>query len=153
MTDPVSLFAGVWDVEEERLGYRHRRVALGPKLGAELLGTSLYELPTSERTWPYHWELGAEEWLIVVSGRPTLRVPAGERELDPGDVICFPEGEGGAHQVVNRARETALVLIVSTKPGVAIAGFPDSNKLYLSAPDRFEFVVRNEPVDYWEGEP
>ena len=49
-------------------------------------------MPPGEKLWPYHWELGCEEFLVVVSGTPTVRTPEGERELAPGDVVHFPEG-------------------------------------------------------------
>src|SRR5262245_40607688 len=81
-----------WDGQNDRAGYRHRVTAIGARLGAALLGGSLYELPPGERTWPYHYEVGCEEWLIAVSGQPTLRGPDGERELAPGDVAVFPRG-------------------------------------------------------------
>ena len=35
-------------------------------------------------SFPYHYEYGAEEWLLVVAGRPTLRAPDGEHELRRG---------------------------------------------------------------------
>jgi hypothetical protein len=35
--------------------------------------------------WDSENEIGCEEWLIAVSGPPTLRGPDGERELAPGD--------------------------------------------------------------------
>ena len=59
-----------WDSEQQRDGYRHRVAAIGPRLGGALLGGSLYELPPGESSWPYHYEHGAEEWLLVVAGRP-----------------------------------------------------------------------------------
>ena len=34
-----------------------------------------------------------EEWLLVVSGTPTLGGPEGERELVRGDVVVFARGE------------------------------------------------------------
>src|SRR6266508_1440363 len=34
-----------WDDENDREGFRHRAPAIGKRLGAELLGGSLYELP------------------------------------------------------------------------------------------------------------
>ena len=77
---------GDWDDQHDRDGYRHRATAIGKRLGASLLGGSLYELPPGEKTWPYHYEQGCEEWLLVVSGKPTLRSPDGEQTLEPGAV-------------------------------------------------------------------
>src|SRR5207244_5788116 len=103
-----------WEAEGDRDGYRHRRIAIGPLLGGgELLGGTLYELPPGEKTWPYHYELGCEEWLVVVSGRPTLRAADGERVLEPGDVAVFPSGPEGAHQLENRTGDTCRSLLLS----------------------------------------
>jgi hypothetical protein len=41
-----------WDGENDREGYRHRVAAVGTRLGASLLGGSLYERPPGEKTWP-----------------------------------------------------------------------------------------------------
>ncbi len=127
--------------------FHHRGQRLGPDLGAELLGCGLYDVPPDGRIWPYHWHAGNEEWLVVVAGRPTLRTPAGERELAPGDVVNFPEGEAGAHDVSNRSNETVRVAIFSTRrEGYAV--FPDSGKV-AAARGIFRLA---DSVDYWDGE-
>jgi hypothetical protein len=44
--DVLNLFGERdWDDENERPGYRHRRAVIGQRLGATLLGGTLYELP------------------------------------------------------------------------------------------------------------
>jgi uncharacterized cupin superfamily protein len=143
-----------WDSENDRDGYRHRVAAVGRRLGANLLGGSVYELPPGEKTWPYHYELGCEEWLIVLSGRPTLRSPDGEQELDPGDFAVFQEGPDGAHLVENRSDEPCRVLILSSKSPLAIVHYPDSGKVGLwSQQSGYDRMIRREPsLDYWEGE-
>jgi len=143
-----------WDAESDRDGFRHLRTAIGQRLGGRLLGGSLYELPPGERTWPYHYEQGCEEWLIVVSGKPTLRAPDGEHELEAGDVVVFPEGPAGAHQVINRSDERCRVVVLSSKAPLAIIHYPDSGKVGLwSQADGGQTNLRNGPVlDYWEGE-
>lgn len=40
---------------------------IGAALGGELLGATLYELPPGQRTWPFHFEHGNEEWLLCVA--------------------------------------------------------------------------------------
>jgi uncharacterized cupin superfamily protein len=152
----VNLFAAQeWDAENDEEGYRHRRVAAGKALGAKLLGGSLYELAPGERTWPYHWEEGCEEWVLAVSGRPTLRGPDGERELAPGDVAVFPEGPEGAHQLLNRTDEPCRVLILSSKAPMAVVHYPDSGKvgIWTQAGGGYQTLLRADAtVDYWEGE-
>jgi uncharacterized cupin superfamily protein len=149
-----NLFGDDWDGEQDRDGYRHRVVAIGRRLGGRLLGGSLYELPPGEATWPYHYEHGCEEWAIVISGRPTLRTPDGEDELEPGDAAVFPEGPAGAHRLENRTAEVARVLLLSSKSSVAIVHYPDSGKVGLwTADGGYDRLLRTEPsLDYWEGE-
>ena len=143
-----------WDNENDRDGYRHRVAAVGRRLGGKLLGGSVYDLPPGEKTWPYHYEVGCEEWLIVLSGRPTLRTSDGDRELEPGDLAVFPEGPEGAHQVINRSDELCRILLLSSKASNVIVHYPDSAKVGLFSLARgYEAMLRSEPnLDYWEGE-
>ena len=92
-------------------GYHTSYVRVGPLLGAEQLGLSVYELPPGQSICPYHYENAEEEWLIVLVGRPTLRSPDGEQELQPWDCAFFPTGEEGAHKVTNSTEETVRVCI------------------------------------------
>jgi uncharacterized cupin superfamily protein len=150
----VNLFAEDWDRVEEREGFRARDMWVGAKLDAELIGGSVYELDPGEKTWPYHLHHANEEWLIVLRGKPTLRAPDGERELEEGDVACFPRGPDGAHQVINRTDETARVLIISTMVTPEIVEYPDSGK--LAARDakggRLALIRPGPQLDYWDGE-
>jgi uncharacterized cupin superfamily protein len=154
MSDVFNLLDGGLDGEEEKPGYRHTRTRVGERLGAELLGATIYETPPGEKLWPYHWELGCEEFLVVVSGAPTLRTPEGERVLAPGDLVAFPEGESGAHQLRNDSEEPFRVLIASTKSDLYVVGYPDSGKVLIESPSRgLRTVVRDAPeLDYWDGE-
>jgi len=153
--DVFNLFAEQdWDSENEREGYRHKVTWIGARLGSSLVGGSLYELPPGEKSWPYHYELGAEEWLIVVSGTPTLRSPEGEQELGAGDVVVFPEGPAGAHGVENRTEEPCRILIMSSKSPLAVVHYPDSDKLGIwTIGEGYQSMLRRQPeLDYWDGE-
>lgn len=149
----VNLFGDDWDAQRDRPGFSWKRLGVGERLGSELLGASLYELPPGQRTWPYHFQYGNEEWLIIFDGTPTLRTPEGERELEPGDVAVFRRGPEGAHQVVNRSGRPARVLIVSTMIEHDIAEYPDSGKIGVFAGERPVLLRKDASVDYWEGEP
>jgi uncharacterized cupin superfamily protein len=107
-------------------------------------------LPPGQSICPYHWEAGDEEWLIVLTGRPTLRTPDGERDLGPLDSVCFSEGPDGAHKVTNRSEETLRVAILSTRREPAIAVYPDSNKVGVWPPGKLFRL--GDAVDYWDGE-
>jgi uncharacterized cupin superfamily protein len=154
VTAVFNLLDGELPDIEDRAGYRHRRARVALELGAELLGATLYETPPGEKLWPYHWELGCEEFLVVVSGTPTLRTPDGERRLEPGEIVHFPEGPVGAHQLRNDSAEPFRVLIGSTKSSVYAAVYPDSGKLLVESPKHgFRKLLADAPdVDYWLGE-
>jgi len=131
-------------------GYHVLCQPIGPLLGAEQLGLSVYELPPGQSVCPYHYEVGFEEWLIVLVGRPTLRTPDGEEELRPWDVAFFPNGEEGAHKVTNRTEERVRVAILSNKTQPGLAVYPDSDKLGVWPQNKLFRLA--DAVDYWEGE-
>jgi uncharacterized cupin superfamily protein len=139
---------------ESRPGFRWRETWVGDRLGAERIGASLYELPPGERTFPYHFHYGNEEWLVVVTGEPMLRSASGEQRLRPGDVVCFPAGPEGAHQVRNDTDELTRVLMISTLRAPDVVRYVDSDKLGVRPGAREDSLnfVRPTAVGYWEGE-
>ncbi len=138
---------------EDPEGFRAGMFRPGPGLGAQLTGTTLYELPPGELLCPYHYEYGEEEWLLVISGRPFLRTPDGTEELKPLDLAFFPRGAEGAHQVGNRTDEPARVLMWSNVAWPTATAYPDSDKVGLwLAPDEKLMVERSAGVDYYRGE-
>jgi uncharacterized cupin superfamily protein len=136
--------------DDDADGYHTSYARVGALIGGRLLGLSVYELPPGQSICPYHYEIGFEEWLLVLTGRPTMRTPDGELELKPWDVAFFPDGETGAHKVTNNTDETLRVAILSNKgdPGAAI--YPDSNKIGIWPPNKLFRL--GDAVDYWDGE-
>jgi uncharacterized cupin superfamily protein len=148
---PINLLGEDWSSANDQRGYRWRRM----RVAGDYLGASLYELPPGERTWKYHYEVGNEELLVVVLGRPTLRDPDGERELRPGDCVLFPQGPAGAHQVINRSDEPARVLIVSNFAIPRAAFYPDSDEIKVRWSPRADDALmwrRGDAVEYWDSE-
>jgi len=112
-----NLFDPSWDFEGERSDATTRAVRLGHHAGAERLGATLYELESGAIASPLHFHHGAEELLFVIAGEPSLRTGVGEDEervLTTGEVVAFPPGRAGTHQIVNRAAAPARVLVCST---------------------------------------
>jgi uncharacterized cupin superfamily protein len=149
-----NLHGDEWDDGEEREGWRSREARPATHIGAELLGGTLYEVDPGNRLFPYHLHHANEEWLIVVRGRPTLRTPDGEQELAEGDVVCFPRGPAGAHQVRNDTDEPLRVLMLSSRLWPEIVEYPDSEKVGTrDATGERLFLGRQGPgLDYWDGE-
>lgn len=141
-----NLYSGELAHASERDGYRWRVARVGQEIGGAQIGAGLYELPAGERSWPYHFHYGMEEWLLVVSGEPVLRTPAGEWTLRPGDVVCFPVGPEGAHQLTGPGR----VLVLSANRSPETVEYPDSGKVGARPPGKVFRAA--DAADYWEGE-
>jgi uncharacterized cupin superfamily protein len=155
--DPVN----VYDVEltrddDDPKGYDAGYVRLGPLLGSEKLGATVYELEQGNSNCPYHYEYGNEEWVLVLSGTLTVRHPGGETELGPGDLAAFPNGPDGAHKLTNKGAETVRLVMFSTKVDPSMAVYPDSDKIAAwpgPGSDEDAIRVRRESkVDYWDRE-
>jgi uncharacterized cupin superfamily protein len=110
-------------------GFRARRARLGHQVGTEKLGISYWELDPGEAAYPYHVHYAEEEALVVLEGRPALRTPAGWSDLEPGEVVAFPAGDPGAHQLANRSDDTVRFIAVSTQSGPDVVFQPDSGKI------------------------
>jgi uncharacterized cupin superfamily protein len=132
-------------------GFEHRSASVREALGGELIGCTVYEFDHGTQLWPYHLHWANEEWLVVVSGAPTLRTPDGERALRAGDVVGFPQGEGGAHALYNRSAEPVRIAIFSTRLQGSV-DYPDSAKIGAGPPHDRLYLRRADAVDYWDGE-
>jgi uncharacterized cupin superfamily protein len=128
-------------------GFAFAEISARPRPGDELMGCTLYEFEAGNQLWPYHFHLGNEEWVVVVAGAPTVRIPEGERQLRPGDVVAFPQGEDGAHTFYNRGEEPARILFFSTLRRGSVV-YPDSDKAAAAG----RVFRRGDAVDYWDGE-
>jgi uncharacterized cupin superfamily protein len=143
-----------WDRVEDRSGWRSKDAWVGAHVGAELIGASMYELEAGDRLWPYHTHHANEEWVIVLRGSPTLRTPEGERDLVEGDVVAFPRGQDGAHQILNRTNNAIRVLMLSTLLSPDIVEYLDSGKVSVvdAKGQRLFRSFRGRDAEYWEGE-
>jgi len=141
------LDATIPPAEETPSGFAFSEVSASDRTGDELIGGSLYEFEPGNQLWPYHFHAGNEEWAVVVSGTPTLRTPAGERELRAGDVVGFPQGEEGAHTFYNRGTEPSRIVIFSSLRS-GYCTYPDSDKVTGGG----RVFRRADAVGYWDGE-
>jgi uncharacterized cupin superfamily protein len=153
-----NVFADEWerDVSHGPFGIRGSRV--GAAAGAERLGASVYELAPGKRNLPYHAHFGIEELLIVLSGSPKLRSPAGERQLAPGEVVAFAAGRDGAHQLINDGDSAVRYVMVSTTAPADLVEYPDSNKIAamgggFRAPGAVSYMLSTaQQLGYFDGE-
>jgi uncharacterized cupin superfamily protein len=149
-----NLYGEDWDETRDREGWRIKEAFVGHQIGGALIGASMSEIEPGNKHWPYHAHHANEEWVIVLRGEPTLRTPEGEQVLKEGDVVCFPRGNDGAHQIINRSDAPVRVLLLSSMVGPDIVEYLDTGKVYATA-------ITGEPImlarpgptaEYWEGE-
>jgi uncharacterized cupin superfamily protein len=139
---------------EDPDGFHAGMFRFGDSLGAQRTGATLYELPPGQAVCPYHYEYGEEEWALVLSGHPTVRTPEGSERLDPLDMLFFPTGPAGAHQLRNDSDEPVRVLMWSEAILPGGTAYPDSGKVALHTGDPSEDVIveRASAVGYYHGE-
>jgi len=139
-------------------GYLAPRAKLGPMIGARMIGGSIYELLPGQSVCPYHYEFGNEEWLLVLEGSATVRHAEGEGEresvLEPGDLVCFPDGPEGAHKVGNASDAPLRVVLLSTMVDPSASVYPDSHKIGIWPGHGHDGLIvrRDSEVDYYDGE-
>jgi uncharacterized cupin superfamily protein len=133
-----------------------RRLVRAP---GQHLTMSVYVLDPGEKHLPYHFHHGAEEVLLVLEGAPTLRTPAGERTLRAGDVVHFPRGADGAHQLWNGGDTTARFVVAAANTTPEIVEYPDAGKIAAmaktpsqKAPQLWTMHFLANETGYWDGE-
>ncbi len=153
----ANVFDPSFEEGDRPAGFRSRRARIGYELGTEAIGASLFEVPPGEAAYPYHYHYADEEMVIVLSGRPTLRTPDGERPLEPGEAVGFGLGEAGAHQLRNDSEETVTFLAISSSGRPDVVVYPDSDKIGVG--ERLPrggglraYFRRDDGVGYFDGE-
>ena len=139
---------------EDPEGFRSGMARLGPDLGAKATGTSVYELPPGQALCPYHYEYAEEEWALVLEGTATVRTPEGTEQLKPNELVFFPTGPEGAHQLRNDTDGTVRVLMWSTVVYPAATVYPDSDKIGIWTGNKDDDLLapRSAGVEYFHGE-
>jgi uncharacterized cupin superfamily protein len=136
-------------------GYRAGIARVGQQAGGDELAVKLFEIPPGQSLCPYHYEY-VEEWLIVLDGAVTVRVPGGDQQLARGDIACYAAGPAGAHKVACAGAEAARILMFSSAAEPAVAVYPDSDKIGVwPGRDEDRVMLRREDGqrDYYDREP
>ena len=130
MSETLGVFGDDWDELDDWSGggaKSKRLVRRGPQLGA-----TVYELGPGNSA-VYHFHHGSEELLVVLRGRPTLRTPEGERQLQEGEVVHFRAGPHGAHGLRNDNDEPARYLVAGIRVSPEVVEYPDLRQITAQA--------------------
>jgi uncharacterized cupin superfamily protein len=140
--------------ESDPDGFHSGMAQVGKAAGGRDISIRAFELPPGQAVAPYHYEY-EEEWLLVLDGSVSVRVPQGEQELARGDLVRFAPGADGAHKVFNGGEQTARVLMLSSAREPAVAVYPDSDKIGVWPGDPVDKLMLRRAdghVDYYDGE-
>lgn len=135
-------------------GFRAGHFSLRKLFDAKDTGAGVYELAPGQSNCPYHYEVGEEEWLLVLRGTVTVRHPEGTEQLGPEEVAFFPRGPEGAHRIENRTDVPARFLMFSNVVTPSATVYPDSDKVgvWTGDPETDQLFRRDSAVDYYDGE-
>lgn len=146
----MAASTNVWKAECEPAdewgpGVRGERL-LEREPGTRLV-SAVWELDPGARSPAYHVHHATEELLLVLRGQPVLRTPSGERRLEEGEVVHFPIGALGAHQVLNHSQEVVRYLMVGAHSGIDLIEYVDESKIV--AYSNAESLLQGRPLFFW----
>src|SRR5262245_52958564 len=115
----------------EEWGDGVRGARLLDRSGRPRLVAAVWELDPGARSPHYHAHHAAEEMLFVLGGEPTLRTPDGEVTLAEGDVVHFPTGVRGAHQVRNDSSGVVRYVMVGSHSRFDAVEYIDESRVVV----------------------
>jgi uncharacterized cupin superfamily protein len=127
--------SNVWNLELESVpdewgaGVRGKRLLDRSK--RPRLVSAVWELDPGARSPHYHTHHATEEMLLVLRGEPTLRTPDGERTLAEGEVVHFPVGARGAHQVRNDSSGAVRYLMTAAHSRFDAVEYVDQSRVVV----------------------
>jgi uncharacterized cupin superfamily protein len=125
------------------------RVDVGGALGSSDTLMFIFDVGPGQRQSPYHYEY-EEEWLLVVEGTLVLRAPDGEHTVERGDLVRFPAGPAGAHELINHGESPARTLMFSSARSPAVSVYPDSDTISVwPENDADQLTFRRESAIPW----
>lgn len=109
-----------------RMAKREKR-ALGDLFGLKSFGVNLTRLAPGGESALRHWHTKQDEFVYILSGRPTLVTDAGDTQLAPGMVAGFKGGEPNGHHLVNRTSKDVVYLEVGDRTPGDEGRYPDDD--------------------------
>ncbi len=116
-----------------RVAGREKR-PLGDLFGLRNFGVNLTRLAPGAESALLHQHSRQDEFVYILSGRPTLVTGDGDVTLGPGDCAGFPAG-GVAHHLVNRSAEDVVFLEVGDRTPGDAATYPADDLAAHLGPD------------------
>lgn len=100
---------------------------LGDLFGLTHFGVNITVLPPGAVSALRHAHSRQDEFIYVVSGRPSLCTDEGTSQLEPGTCAGFKAGSGNAHRLENRSNEPVVYLEVGDRTAGDEVSYPDDD--------------------------
>ncbi len=114
---------------------------------------AIYTLPPNKKTYPMHYHVSNTEAFYIISGKGKVLTQTTEHEVKKGDVIVFPPGEKGTHQIINNTNEELVYIDFDTQNSPDVVVYPNSEKVGVIIRNQSaDFFKSKDKVDYFEGE-
>ena len=125
-----------------RMAGREKR-PLGDFFGLTNFGVNLTRLLPSAASALRHAHSRQDEFVFVLSGKPTLISDAGETDLLPGVCAGFKAGSGDAHMLENRTNEEVVYLEIGDRTAGDAAAYPDDDLQAVLIDGRWKFLHKD----------
>ena len=132
----------------ERFGIRCRQ--LGEYGGCSHVGVCMEEIAPGRQAYVAHYHMLEEEQLLVLEGRPTLRLGDRTYELEPGSYVVFPAGQKAGHALINGTEEPVRYLIIGERDPNEVTVHTDAGRVGVRLIGKGYRMV--DTMGYWEGE-
>ena len=132
----------------ERFGTRFRQ--LGEYGGCLHVGVCMEEIAPGRQAYVAHYHLLEEEQLLVLEGRPTLRLGEKRHQLEPGSYVVFPAGQKAGHALLNETDAPVRYLIIGERNANEVTVHTDSGRVGVRLMG--DGYRMGDAVDYWDGE-
>ena len=111
-------------------------------------------IPPKKAAFPLHYHEYSEETFYILSGVGRLILKDGEnRIVSAGDIVFFPAGEEGAHQIVNNSDTEDLVYLdFDTYMPLDITYYPGKDKIGIFGETFTGVLKKSATVGLFEGE-
>ncbi|WP_439184155.1 cupin domain-containing protein [Carboxylicivirga taeanensis] len=118
-----------WSKAEE---IEHCRKKLIDAEHVNKLYCDVYEIPPGKANWPLHFHTCNEEVFYITEGHGEVVTENGVSKVKPGDILRFPAGEKGVHQLKNTSdSETLKYLDVGTNVFPDVVFMPADKQIEL----------------------
>lgn len=116
---------------------------LGDLFGLTHFGVNITVLPPGAVSALRHAHSLQDEFIYVISGRPSLHTDDGIDQLGPGSCAGFKAGTGNAHRLENRTASPVVYLEVGDRTAGDEVSYPDDDLVAKRVGETWRFMHKN----------